>query len=149
LQILLSQQKKWKDIDIEIKTINLDISDEELMKLSKDMCLALNLEEMKKIKNYFSKPEVLVERQKIRLNEITEAELEMLAQTWSEHCKHKIFNANIRYSESILYLPEDAQVRHTISCPVEGSQLKCSEILWRVILQLYLHINTSSQVEFH
>ena len=26
-------------------------------------------------------------------------ELECLAQTWSEHCKHKIFNATISYSE--------------------------------------------------
>ena len=25
----------------------------------------------------------------------------MLAQTWSEHCKHKIFNANIEYSEKV------------------------------------------------
>ena len=24
----------------------------------------------------------------------------MIAQTWSEHCKHKIFNATIRYSEA-------------------------------------------------
>lgn len=30
---------------------------------------------------------------------ITEVELECLAQTWSEHCKHKIFAANIEYSE--------------------------------------------------
>ena len=29
----------------------------------------------------------------------TDVELEMIAQTWSEHCKHKIFNARIRYSE--------------------------------------------------
>ena len=27
----------------------------------------------------------------------TDVELEMIAQTWSEHCKHKIFNATIRY----------------------------------------------------
>ena len=26
-------------------------------------------------------------------------EMEILAQTWSEHCKHKIFSANIKYSE--------------------------------------------------
>jgi phosphoribosylformylglycinamidine synthase len=29
----------------------------------------------------------------------TDAELECLAQTWSEHCKHKIFNATITYAE--------------------------------------------------
>ena len=31
--------------------------------------------------------------------EITDCELEVLAQTWSEHCKHKIFNALIQYQE--------------------------------------------------
>ncbi len=30
----------------------------------------------------------------------TDVELEMIAQTWSEHCKHKIFNAVIRYTEA-------------------------------------------------
>ena len=29
----------------------------------------------------------------------TDVELECLAQTWSEHCKHKIFNATITYAE--------------------------------------------------
>ena len=26
--------------------------------------------------------------------------MEIIAQTWSEHCKHKIFNAHIDYSEA-------------------------------------------------
>ena len=30
----------------------------------------------------------------------TDVEIEILAQTWSEHCKHKIFAANIEYTES-------------------------------------------------
>ena len=30
---------------------------------------------------------------------VTDVELEMIAQTWSEHCKHKIFNATIRHRE--------------------------------------------------
>jgi phosphoribosylformylglycinamidine synthase len=29
----------------------------------------------------------------------TDVEMETLAQTWSEHCKHKIFNALIAYEE--------------------------------------------------
>ncbi len=29
----------------------------------------------------------------------TDVEIEALAQTWSEHCKHKIFNASIEYEE--------------------------------------------------
>lgn len=31
---------------------------------------------------------------------ITEVELECLAQTWSEHCKHKIFAAEVEYTET-------------------------------------------------
>ena len=30
---------------------------------------------------------------------LTDAELEALAQTWSEHCKHKIFSARIEYED--------------------------------------------------
>jgi phosphoribosylformylglycinamidine synthase len=30
----------------------------------------------------------------------TDVELELLAQTWSEHCKHKIFNAKINYEDT-------------------------------------------------
>src|SRR3989304_8375253 len=52
------------------------------MNLSKDR-LFLNVEEMKLIQNYFKK---------IR-RDPTDAEVEILAQTWSEHCVHKTFKA--------------------------------------------------------
>ncbi len=81
-----------------IATIDLNVSNEGLLKISKERKLALNLREMQKIKNYFLRPEVTKERQKFGLaKEPTDAELEALAQTWSEHCKHKIFNAKIKY----------------------------------------------------
>ena len=47
--------------------------------------LGLDLASMKAIKNYFNS----VKRQP------TDVEIETLAQTWSEHCKHKIFSAKI------------------------------------------------------
>jgi phosphoribosylformylglycinamidine synthase len=59
-------------------------SDEDLMELSRDK-LFLNLEEMKVIQNYFKK----IKR------DPTDIELETLAQTWSEHCAHKTFKANL------------------------------------------------------
>ena len=81
-----------------IVSIDLNVSNEELMKISKERKLALNLEEMRTIKNYLTKVEVIAERQKVGLSQkATDAELEALAQTWSEHCKHKIFNAKINY----------------------------------------------------
>ncbi len=83
-----------------ITTIDLNVSDKELLKISKERKLALNLIEMQEIKKYFSRPEIIKERQNFGLNkEPTDAELEVLAQTWSEHCKHKIFNAKIKYKD--------------------------------------------------
>ncbi len=71
-----------------------------LLKISSEKLLALNLEEMQAIAKYFADPSVLKARQKMGLNEnTTDVELECLAQTWSEHCKHKIFNSRIEYND--------------------------------------------------
>ena len=81
-----------------ISSIDLKVSDEELLKISQARKLALNLQEMQKIREYFNAPTVIAERQKVGLGQkATDVELEALAQTWSEHCKHKIFNAKIKY----------------------------------------------------
>lgn len=91
---------------IEIIQIS-SMNDDQLMDLSRDR-LFLNLEEMKVIQNYFKK---------IRRNP-TDCEIEVLAQTWSEHCVHKTFKANItidgirkesfikRIKETIKYNPK-------------------------------------------
>ena len=81
----------------------IDISscnDQELIKLSEEKLLALSLKEMQVIKEYYQEKEVQENRKANGLKtEPTDVELEMLAQTWSEHCKHKIFNAIIEYKE--------------------------------------------------
>jgi phosphoribosylformylglycinamidine synthase len=83
-----------------VTVVDLDISDAELVLLSKERQLALNLNEMHTIRDYFSKTEVKDTREKAGLPpQPTDVEIEVLAQTWSEHCKHKIFNATIRYRE--------------------------------------------------
>lgn len=83
-----------------INNINLDVSDEDLIRISKDGILALNLEEMRTIRDYFKREDILKERAALGLEtNPTDVELEALAQTWSEHCKHKIFNAQINYKE--------------------------------------------------
>ncbi len=80
--------------------IDLDVSDAELIKISQDRLLALSLEEMKIIRDHLKDESFLNRRKKSGLsNRITDAELECLAQTWSEHCKHKIFNARIHYDD--------------------------------------------------
>ena len=41
-----------------------------------------------------------LERRTVGLDSnMTDAELECLAQTWSEHCKHKIFSSRIDYDD--------------------------------------------------
>jgi len=81
--------------------VNMDLSDSELKTLSKYGIsnadgskrgpLGLPLVYLKAIQEYF----------KNEGRQPTDIELETLAQTWSEHCKHKIFSSNISYTESV------------------------------------------------
>jgi phosphoribosylformylglycinamidine synthase len=76
------------------------MSDEELTAFSRANTLALSLEEMKTIVRHFADPAVAAQRASEGLPaDPTDAEIEVLAQTWSEHCKHKIFNALIDYED--------------------------------------------------
>ncbi|MEC9281642.1 MAG: AIR synthase-related protein [Bdellovibrionota bacterium] len=80
---------------------DLNQSDEKLLKWSKDNCWALDLTELKCIQTYFNDSKVLNQRKEKSLGQnLSDVEMEILAQTWSEHCKHKIFSANIEYTET-------------------------------------------------
>ncbi len=80
--------------------IDLNIPDGELLKISQERLLALTLEEMKIIQRRLQNEAFIARREELGLSgRITDAELECLAQTWSEHCKHKIFNARILYDD--------------------------------------------------
>ncbi|HEX8327946.1 MAG TPA: AIR synthase-related protein [Hymenobacter sp.] len=86
-----------------------DRSDAELVQLSKDNIYALNLEEMRAVRDYFAAPETQAERKAAGLPvDPTDCELEIIAQTWSEHCKHKEFSALINYKD--LETGEEKQV---------------------------------------
>jgi phosphoribosylformylglycinamidine synthase len=75
------------------------LSDEELLEISRERRVALNANEMRRIGGHLSDPQVAEERKRLGLHGITDAELELLGQTWSEHCKHKIFNAKVHYTD--------------------------------------------------
>ena len=65
-----------------------DLEDNELIALSKEKDLFLNLVEMQTIQKYYQ-----------QLNrEPTDVELESIAQTWSEHCVHKTLKSSIDMS---------------------------------------------------
>jgi len=66
-----------------------DMTDQQLLDLSKQGLLALNLAEMRTVQQHFREQK----------REPTDVELETLAQTWSEHCSHKTFNATVVYRE--------------------------------------------------
>ncbi len=67
----------------------LGATEEELLDISRSNMLALDIDEMLAIRGYFKK---------IGRNP-TDCEIETIAQTWSEHCCHKTFKADIDYTE--------------------------------------------------
>ncbi len=67
----------------------LNAGDSALLEISRKGVLSLSLDEMKVIKAYF----VSAGR------DPSDVELETIAQTWSEHCKHKTFAGLIEYKE--------------------------------------------------
>ncbi len=82
--------------------IDLEVSDEELMGISETGLLALNLGEMRAIQDHYRDPNTRLVRERLGLspNAPTDVELECLAQTWSEHCSHKIFSASIHHMDT-------------------------------------------------
>ncbi len=72
----------------------------DLLALSRDMGLSLSKTEMETIRSYF-------EREK---REPLDVELETIAQTWSEHCRHKTFLGRIMFDGEEI----DNLLKHTI-----------------------------------
>ncbi len=64
-----------------------ELDDDQLLKLSREGQLSLSLAEMRTIQEHF----------RAQQREPTDAELETIAQTWSEHCSHKTLAGRIRY----------------------------------------------------
>jgi len=83
-----------------VGTYDLSGKDEDLLKISRENILSLSVEEMRAIRDYFQSPSVRSARNKLGLpGQPTDVELECIAQTWSEHCSHKIFSAKIKYTD--------------------------------------------------
>ncbi len=72
------------------RTISIrDLDTDGLVALSEDMKLSLSLDDMQEIQNFYAAD---------MRREPTDVELEVIAQTWSEHCKHRIFGARIEHT---------------------------------------------------
>ncbi len=97
-RVCLSQQS--------VACYDLNVSDEKMMDLNRDNCWALSADELGQIKKHFQEASIIQQRYAFGLGaDPTDVEIEVIAQTWSEHCKHKIFNSNINYSEIDSPLP--------------------------------------------
>lgn len=92
-----------------------------LKKISKARQLFLNLEEMRTIQKYF---------RKLKRNP-TDCELETLAQTWSEHCKHKTFRGKIEYLE----------VTRSQGHQVTNKKLKINNLLKSTVMKVTDELN--------
>jgi len=96
----ISVPKVISTAEPKVQQIDLAVADDELLRISRDGVLALNLEEMQELQRFAADPATTAERSKVGLGaSLTDVELEALAQTWSEHCKHKIFAAKIDYDD--------------------------------------------------
>ncbi|MBL8013625.1 MAG: phosphoribosylformylglycinamidine synthase subunit PurS, partial [Candidatus Omnitrophica bacterium] len=89
--------------------------DSELLKISREGQLYLNVNEMKVIQTYFKK---------LQRNP-TDCELETIAQTWSEHCRHKTFRGNIR----LKHIEDGKTKTQTIKNLLKSTIIKATQTL--------------------
>ncbi|MBI4243390.1 MAG: phosphoribosylformylglycinamidine synthase subunit PurL [Planctomycetes bacterium] len=82
------QSRAHKDIKLEFNSLKPD----ELLRVSRSFQLSLNLKELIVIQEYFRR----IKR------EPTTCELETIAQTWSEHCKHKTITSPVEFNGEII-----------------------------------------------
>ncbi len=79
-----------QESDGRVATIPLrEADDERLLAISKERRLSLDLDEMKAVQEWYVREG----------REPRDIELEMIAQTWSEHCVHKTFRALIHFED--------------------------------------------------
>jgi phosphoribosylformylglycinamidine synthase subunit PurSL len=88
--------------NIRAGSYELNVPDPELIRISSEGILSLSLEEMHAIRDYFNSETVKNSRLALGLPpQPTDVELECIAQTWSEHCKHKIFAGRVHYTDEL------------------------------------------------
>lgn len=142
--------------DIRIGTYDLGGSDSELMRISSEGILSLNLQEMQAIRDYFADERVRSKRVSLGLPEQpTDVEVECIAQTWSEHCKHKIFAGRVHYVDET---GKEEWIDSLFKTCIRGASEKIGEeIDWLVsvfsdnagIIRFNDHYDISYKVETH
>lgn len=72
-----------------VRSVDLAVSEQQLLELNQHNWWALSLSELKVVRDFFL----------TQSRQPTDVEMEIIAQTWSEHCKHKIFRATIHHQD--------------------------------------------------
>jgi len=141
-----------KDLVTVIDFINLELN--ELKKLNQINCWAFSETEINFLKQYFT----------IQQKNPTDIETEVIAQTWSEHCKHKIFASEITYTEqnkdSVFPLIGDLKINSIFKTFIQGATLeiiKRRNLDWLVsifhdnagIVRFDPHVDVCIKVETH
>lgn len=146
-----------EDAGIDVKTIALPDDDEGLMRISNEGILSLSLDEMRAIRAHYLQPDLRAHRAELGLPEWpSDIELECIAQTWSEHCSHKIFSGTIDYED--LETGEKETIHSLYKSYVKASTRKIAEgIDWLVsvftdnagIIKFDENVNLVYKVETH
>jgi len=88
--IMLESLPRGRDYRYELRHVAVrSFDDANLLQVNGTHGLALNIEEMRAVRDYFSAAK----------REPTDIELQTIAQTWSEHCKHKTLAGHVHYRE--------------------------------------------------
>ncbi|NDE14496.1 phosphoribosylformylglycinamidine synthase [bacterium] len=83
-----------------VRSFPLNAGMEDWLRWSSENSWALNRSELQQVRDHYANSGVATRRFQNGLPENpTDVEMEIIAQTWSEHCKHKIFAATIDYRE--------------------------------------------------
>lgn len=90
-RVVLNHAPEVTAIDIE--------SDEKLKEISIQRNLALQERDIPVIRQYFLRPDVQQEREKVGLDRPTDVELEYIAQARSDHCNHNTFRGLFKYHD--------------------------------------------------
>ena len=102
--------KRREDLPFELFEVDLLGADKkQLLQISQELGLALNLKEMLKCKRYFAE----------KRRNPTDVELQTIGQTWSEHCFHKTFKGEILVGKRRVRPFKDFKARATkeLACP--------------------------------
>jgi len=82
MSLYIHREKPFPLFEVNIHEAN----DQQLLEISRETGVCLNLQEMKAVQEYFSR----------RKRNPTDIELQTIGQTWSEHCFHKTFKSKIK-----------------------------------------------------